>query len=136
MVICLERDAVLHMVQLMPMPLTVSCFIKIQIGTYFWAYKLKYLGAYFDSGKMIKINILPIMRTFYGSANSILCHSKYVPELTKLSLFESLALPVLMYGLDVLFLDTVQIRKLNVCWNSIYRCIFNFHRQSLLKFYS
>jgi len=32
MVICLERDAVLHMVQLMPLPLTVSCFSKIQIG--------------------------------------------------------------------------------------------------------
>ena len=30
-VICLERDADLHMVQLMPLPLTVSCFSKIQI---------------------------------------------------------------------------------------------------------
>jgi len=32
MVICLERSADLHMVQLMPLPLTVSCFSKIQIG--------------------------------------------------------------------------------------------------------
>ena len=32
MVICLERDAALHMAQLMPLPLTVSCFSKIQIG--------------------------------------------------------------------------------------------------------
>ena len=32
MVICLERGAHLHMVQLMPLPLTVSCFSKIQIG--------------------------------------------------------------------------------------------------------
>ena len=31
-VICLERGAELHMAQLMPMPLTVSCFSKIQIG--------------------------------------------------------------------------------------------------------
>ena len=31
-VICLERDADLHMAQLMPVPLTVSCFSKIQIG--------------------------------------------------------------------------------------------------------
>jgi len=30
-VICLERGADLHMVQLMPLPLTVSCFSKIQI---------------------------------------------------------------------------------------------------------
>ena len=32
MVICLERDADLHMTQLMPLLLTVSCFSKIQIG--------------------------------------------------------------------------------------------------------
>jgi len=31
MVICLERDADLHMAQLMPLPLTVSCFRKIKI---------------------------------------------------------------------------------------------------------
>jgi len=31
MVICLERVADLHMAQLMPLPLTVSCFSKIQI---------------------------------------------------------------------------------------------------------
>jgi len=33
MVICLERGgADLHMAQLMPLPLTVSCFSEIQIG--------------------------------------------------------------------------------------------------------
>ena len=32
MVICLERGADLHMAQLMPLPLTVSCFSKTQIG--------------------------------------------------------------------------------------------------------
>ena len=32
MVFCLERGADLHMAQLMPLPLTVSCFSKIQIG--------------------------------------------------------------------------------------------------------
>jgi len=31
-VICLERHADLHMNQLMPLPLTISCFSKIQIG--------------------------------------------------------------------------------------------------------
>jgi len=32
MVICLERGADLHMAQLMPLPLTVSCSSIIQIG--------------------------------------------------------------------------------------------------------
>ena len=31
MVVCLERNADLHMAQLMPLPLAVSCFSKIQI---------------------------------------------------------------------------------------------------------
>jgi len=31
-VVCLEQGANLHMAQLMPLPLTVSCFRKIQIG--------------------------------------------------------------------------------------------------------
>jgi len=31
-VVCLERDADLHMAQLMPLPFTVSCSSKIQIG--------------------------------------------------------------------------------------------------------
>jgi len=36
MVICLERDADLHMAQLMPLPLTVSCFSNIQMVLPFW----------------------------------------------------------------------------------------------------
>jgi len=40
-VICLERD--LHMAHLMPLPLTVSCFSKIQIGFIFLV--LAHLGS-------------------------------------------------------------------------------------------
>ena len=43
MVICLERGADLHMAQLMPLPLTVSCFSKIQIGLTFLV--LAHLGS-------------------------------------------------------------------------------------------
>jgi len=40
MVICLERGADLHMAQPMPLPLSVSCFSKIQIGFTFLVYRL------------------------------------------------------------------------------------------------
>jgi len=43
MVVCLEQGADLHMAQLTPMPLTVSCFSKIQIGFTFLV--LAYLGS-------------------------------------------------------------------------------------------
>ena len=42
MVICLERGADLHMAQLMPLPFTVSCSNKIQIGFAFW-YRLTWV---------------------------------------------------------------------------------------------
>jgi len=40
MVICLERGADLHIAQLTPLPLIISCFSKIQIGFNFliWAH--------------------------------------------------------------------------------------------------
>jgi len=43
MVTCLQRDADLHMAQLMPLPLTVFCFNKIQIG--FTILVLAHLGS-------------------------------------------------------------------------------------------
>ena len=43
MVICLERDADLHIAELMPLPLNVSCFSKIQIGFTFLV--LDHLGS-------------------------------------------------------------------------------------------
>ena len=43
MVICLEQGADFHMAQLMPLPLTVSCFSKIQIGFTFLV--LAHLGS-------------------------------------------------------------------------------------------
>ena len=42
-IVCLEQDADLHTAQLMPLPLTVSCFSKIQIGFTFLV--LAHLGS-------------------------------------------------------------------------------------------
>ena len=43
LVIYLKQDVDLHMVQLMPLPFTVSCFSKIQIGFIFLV--LAHLGS-------------------------------------------------------------------------------------------
>jgi len=42
MVICLEQGADLHVAQLMPLPLTVSCFSKIQKRVIKWVYVCMY----------------------------------------------------------------------------------------------
>jgi len=36
MVICLQQDVDLHMAQLMPLPLTVSCSVKSRLVLPFW----------------------------------------------------------------------------------------------------
>jgi len=43
-VVCLEQGADLHMAQLMPLPLTVTCFSKSQIGFTSW-YRLTWIVA-------------------------------------------------------------------------------------------
>jgi len=88
-VICLERGANLHMAQLMPLPLTVSCFSEIQIGFTFlvlahlgspgkmavkWVCALLELGEGYQNGasinKAIKI-IYTFLPSFWVLANRV-----------------------------------------------------------------
>ena len=81
MVICLERGADLHTAQLMPLPLTVSCFSKIQIGFTFLV--LAYLGSPGQgplNGKRYvccdvdrcQLLILPVWQCLWGDACAFL----------------------------------------------------------------
>ena len=70
MVICLERDADLHMVQLMPLPLTVSCFSEIQIGFTFLV--LAHLGS---PGKRAVKHVLLLL--LYNSVKSLNFYRPY-----------------------------------------------------------
>ena len=59
-VICLEQGADLHIAQLMPLPLTVSCFSKIQIGFTFL------VPAYLRSpGKRAVKQVCVLLQTIY-----------------------------------------------------------------------
>ena len=60
MVVCLEQVADLHMAQLMPLPLTVSCFSKIQIGFTFL------VQAYLGSPGKGPLNECVLYSTMYG----------------------------------------------------------------------
>ena len=70
---------------------------------------------YLVTGRSLNIDISFIMREFYAAANAILSHSKTVNEVTRLHLLESFTLPMLTYGLNVLFLTQFQLKKLNSC---------------------
>ena len=68
MVICLEQGADLHMAQLMPLPLTVSCFSKIQIGFTFQV--PAHLGS--PGKRAIKRVLLVINNRFPGVVDAVI----------------------------------------------------------------
>jgi len=70
-VICLERGADLHVAQLMPLPLTVYCFSKIQIGFTFLvpAYP-GYSGK--EAVKWLLLLLCKRFRVKYESCNKLL----------------------------------------------------------------
>ena len=74
MVICLELGADLHMAQLMPLPLTVSCFSKIQIGFTFLVYRL----THHSSGKRaVKWVCVCATKDDYTSSHSTVVYNYY-----------------------------------------------------------
>ena len=56
-----------------------------------------------------------------------------VHEMPRLCLFESFTLPLLTYGCDGLLLPRVYVNKLNVCWNNVYRKIYNMRMRDSVK---
>ena len=74
MVICLGRGADLHMAQLMPLPLTVSCFSKIQIGfTFLVLDHPGSLGQRAVRGVCVCACVCAITSMVVGSAVSLVC---------------------------------------------------------------
>jgi len=65
-----------------------------------------------ESATYLKVDISPCVCKFYASVNARLC------------LFESVSLPILTYGCESMCLFGGDIKKLNVCWNNVFRKIF------------
>ena len=91
-VIGLERGADLHMARLMPLPLTVSCFSKIQIGFTFLApaqlgkkgkvfpYSLPSVGPGADPGVQAVTWVVPEKGPLNGCV--CVCHSRHTDSQT------------------------------------------------------
>ena len=72
MVVCLVRGADLHMAQLMPVPLTVSCSSKIPIGFTFL------IPAHPGSPGQTAVKRMCVCVFFGASVNSIICYAYHV----------------------------------------------------------
>ena len=73
MVICLEQGADLHLAQLMPLPFTVSCFSKIQIGSTFLV--LAHLGSPGKRAVKRMCVCVQMVYTYITAALFILCQN-------------------------------------------------------------
>jgi len=81
-VICLERGADLHMAQLMPLLLTVSCFSRVQIGLPFWYRRNPVVPEKWPLNGCVRV--LLVWRLFFEVSQSLLNHLCYMG--TKLNL--------------------------------------------------
>ena len=67
------------------------------------------------------------VKKFYRCTNDILQIEGKSDEMTMLKLLETHCIPVLTYGIEVIFVsDQTERRKLRVAYNSIYRRLFSY----------
>jgi len=97
-------------------------------NTICWSGSIKYLGLSLLSGRSVVMDDALVKRKFYASSNAILCNSVGQPELLRLSLLESYCLPILTYCTMAINVSQKVILSFNVCWNMLYRRVFNFNK--------
>jgi len=122
MVVCLEQGADLHTAQLTPLPLTVSCFSKIQIGFTFLV--PAHLGS-------------PGKRAVKREWNGSVCHYKWVPSWLSMCQYHihkhasnALKTVNLAFGPRWKLADwesIIHLRRMRVwsLWHSQFSCKFN-----------
>ena len=93
-----------------------------------WSKSMRYLGINFLTGLHSICDIDYISRKFYCASNCVFAYSNSLSELMQLYLQQSFCLPILQYVSGSLRLNESQLKSLNVCWNTVFRKIFQFNR--------
>ena len=93
-----------------------------------WSQSIKYLGVYIVSRKTLSFDVNPMKRTFYAACNSIFSNTDGLNEMALLSLQEAYSLSIFMYAAPSLHLSAKQTNELNVCWNMVFRRIFQYNK--------
>jgi len=107
--------------------------MHLDMDIIYWTVSVKYLGVHIDGGKNLFFNIHTSRRSFYAAFNNILSHAKTLEEPVQLALFESYCLPLLTFAAGAVTYSQQQVHDLNVCWNTVYRTVFNFSRWESVK---
>jgi hypothetical protein len=98
-----------------------------------WVNELKYLGVIFKAGKKISVNIDLNCRKFLGSSFALLQKCKFLSEEILCKLVLTNCLPMLLYGIDSVFLKCEQIKRMSVAFNTVFRRIFHMSKFSSMR---
>ena len=110
------------------------CKLQLNGNLVEWAEKWTYLGIDLVSHKRFNCCIDSKLRKFYRSLNSILRVGGKSNDLIMLHLLEAHCIPILTYGIEVIFVsDRNKRRQLRVAYNSVFRRIFDYRRYQSVR---
>jgi hypothetical protein len=96
--------------------------------------EFKYLGMYIVSGKSVKLNLHQAKMKYFRSLNGILGKiGSTCPINVTLSLVNSFATPVLLYGLETACFNASEVKSLNYPFNSIFVKLFSTFNSSIIQ---
>ena len=99
-----------------------------------WAKEAKFLGLNIISGTKFNCDWHPARRKFFSSLNSILYSLGNCPSIqVALSLFRSVCLPVLTYGLTSLPLSHTEIHSFSFAYNNIFHKLFKTNNKQTIE---
>ena len=90
-----------------------------------WVTRLKYLGMFFNAGHKLECDIDYSVCKFYTATNTIYSRSKFTSEISQLFLLETFCLSLISYGCQCVIYDSKKLCQLNVCWNNVYRSLWD-----------
>lgn len=98
-----------------------------------WVNEMKYLGLQLQSRKGSLVNVDHNCRKFFGAAYGVLQRCASLSELILCEIIVRKCLPILLYGLECIVLNSAQRHKLNVAFNNVMRRIFKVSRRTSVR---
>ena len=88
------------------------CVISINNSFVTWSNSFKYLGDAFDSGIKVLIDLKSSRSKFFRSFNCIYSKISRADESVVVSLLKSCCIPMLMYSVEAIDLNTTELNRL------------------------
>jgi hypothetical protein len=100
-----------------------------------WSLQVNYLGIEFKSGEGIGVELSPRSHKFTGSVASVLRGRVLHNDDIYVNVINSKCMPILFYGLDVLYMNERDKSRMSVVWNTAFRWILGLSRSVSMRGY-